>query len=63
MLSWRSNKESNQSRQAAPVMKKPAVSSIDSEWYSPNESLAGMEVKELSIAEFMAVYKPQLNKG
>lgn len=63
MLSWISNRESNKFLQPAPVMKKPAAPFDDSDWHSPNQSLAAIEVKELSIAEFMAIYKPQLNKG
>lgn len=63
MLSWISPRERSKPLQPAPVMKRSGASTEDSVWYSPNQSLFAIEVKELSIAEFMAVYKPQLNKG
>ncbi len=59
MFSWLLHKNvSSTSQQAAPVMKKPAASVEDGDWCSPNDTLASIEVKELSLAEFLAIYKP-----
>ena len=61
MLSWMLHKDVGSTpQQAAPVMKKPAGSVEDGDWYSPNDTLASIEVKELSLAEFLAIYKPSL---
>ena len=60
MLEWISQKESNKPHPSVPSVKKSSAVSEDTDWYSPNQSLDAIEVKELSIAEFMAVYKPGL---
>ncbi len=59
MLNWISDRiNTKESQPAHRAMKQPDVSN-DFEWLSPNQSLDAIEVKELTITEFMAVYKLQ----
>ena len=60
MLQWLSAKTKDIEPKSVPATRRQRVaSSEESDWDSPSLSLAAIEVKELSITEFMAVYKAQ----
>ena len=57
MLQWLSNKVAAREQQTSPTARPITGSSEERDWHSPNQTLHAIEVKELSIAEFMAAYK------
>ena len=59
MLNWISDRVTHKEPQPVHMSRVKSDSSIDNEWLSPSQSLDAIEVKELSIAEFMAIYKSQ----
>ncbi|TCV89562.1 hypothetical protein [Sulfurirhabdus autotrophica] len=59
MLNWISDRITTKEPQAVHMAMKQPVVLNDFEWLAPNQSLDAIEVKELSIAEFMAIYKLQ----
>ena len=63
MLQWLSAKTKDIEPKLIPAARQRVASSEESEWDSPSLSLAAIEVKELSITEFMAVYKAQGHHG
>ena len=59
MLNWISDRITHKEPQGVHMSRVKPDASVDFEWLSPSQSLDAIEVKELSITEFMAIYKMQ----